>query len=645
MSLNAADRDPSVDPGVDFYRFANGGWLDVAMIPAGYGAWGSIEEVHTRNEAVLHDLLVRAAEAPADDLDRMLGDYFTAGMVTDAVEAAGLTAIQPFLDAIARTTSHADVLALLPPLHDSGINPFFAWGVTVDHDDSTRHLLWLAQTGLGLPDRDSYDGTSDAAVELRAAYVRHVAAQLVNVGTEPEEALELAAGVLDLETRLAAHQLRAEDRRDPGRTLNRFTLEALSELSPGLGLPSYLTAVGAHGIETVNVQAPDYLAAIPDVVAATDLPTLRAYLTFHVVRTAASTLPAVIDDESFEFYGKRIEGKQEQKERYQRVLAAISGDIGEALGQRYVAEKFPPRAKQRAQEMVDEILVEMRRSLETRTWMADSTRAQGLEKLASFAVKIGYPDVWRDWSGLHIDRTSYAANRIAATRFENQRQLDNLAKPVDTTEWEMPPHVVNAYYHPVRNEIVFPAGILQPPFFDPDADDALNYGAIGAVIGHEITHGFDDSGRRFDKDGAFRDWWTEEDQAHFTALADQLVAQYDAYIAVDDVHVNGKLTLGENIADLGGVVLAQRAHARVSAGSEPIDGLTPAQRFFLAYATVWRGITSDELARTHAQIDSHSPRRWRAVGPVSNLDAFQEAFGLADDAPALRSREDRIEIW
>jgi predicted metalloendopeptidase len=327
------------------------------------------------------------------------------------------------------------------------------------------------------------------------------------------------------------------------------------------------------------------------------------------------------------------------------MIAALGKDMGEALSQRFVAETFSPAAKDRAVRMVQAILDEMRLSLETRAWMSEGTRAEGLIKLGSVGVKIGYPDRWRDWSGLTIDRASYAANRLAAARFELDRQLQKLAEPVDQSEWEMPPHVVNAYYHPMRNEIVFPAGILQPPMFDAAADDAVNFGGIGTVIAHEITHGFDDQGRRFDATGAFRDWWTEEDQQHFTELAERLVVQFDEYVAVDDVHVNGRLTLGENIADLGGIALAQRAHARVSGDAPPIDGLTAAQRFFLANATLWRANTSEELKRTLAQVDPHSPRELRVRGPFSNVGAFQTAFDLDDDAPMMRPPAERVEIW
>jgi len=643
MTLHAEDRDESVAPGDDFYRYANGGWIDAHEIPPGFGAWGSFEEVITRNEHVLLELVQRAADSPADDVQRMLGNHFAAGMDTDAIEALGAGPLRPWLDVVDGLGTHQDLLDAMPRLHGDGISLLWGVGVTVDHDDSTRHLLWVVPGGLGLPDRESYLGQSEAAVALREAYVAHIAAQLRNIGADDVAAH--AADVLEFETRLAERHLKAEERRDLSRTLNRRTLVELHDLAPALDLPAYLVAIGAHLSETVNVQQPDYLAALHDIVLATPLDVLKAYVTFHVVHQAADALFAAVEDEDFDFYGRRIQGKQEPKERWKRILAALGTDMGEALGQLFVAETFPPSAKDEALAMVGEILAEMRTSLQTRTWMSDETRARALTKLDAIRVKIGYPDVWRDWSGLHVTRTTYLANRVAAGRFELQRQLSLIDQPVDVTEWEMPPHAVNAYYHPIRNEIVFPAGILQPPFFDADADDAVNFGGIGTVVAHEVSHGFDDQGRQFDADGAFRDWWTEQDQAHFTSLAERLVAQFDEYVVLDEVHVNGRLTLGENIADLGGLALAGRAHARVSAGQPDIDGLSPAQRFFLANATIWRARVSEELARTHAQVDPHSPRFIRVRGPLSNSDAFQQAFGLSDDAAMMRPREDRIEIW
>ena len=631
MALPASDRDSSADPGTDFYRYANGGWLDANPIPAGYGAWGSFEEVSRRNEIELRALLEAAKDAPDAGLDRLLGDAYAAGMDLEAIEAAGIEAIEPLLEAAARED--------LAALHRAGIFVLFGWGVTADHDDTDRNLLWLTQAGLGLPDRESYFDDTPAAKELRAAYVEHIAAQLANVQL-PGEA---AADVLAFETRLAALHWRAEERRDTDRTHNRYDRAALIALAPALD--GYLDALGAAAAETVNVETPKLLEGLKGVLAETDEATLRAYYSFHVVKALADALPAHIDAEDFEFYGRRIRGQKEQHERPKRVIDAIGMDLGEALAQRYVATNFPPEAKERAERMVEAILEEMRASICTREWMGADTRKRAEAKLDALRVKIGYPDRWREWDGLEIGRTTYAANRLNAARFEVERQLAKLPEPVDRGEWEMPAHIVNAYYHPTLNEIVFPAGILQPPLFDAEADDAVNFGGIGMVAAHEITHGFDDQGRRFDADGALREWWTPEDAERFTALADRLVTQFEAYTVLDDVHVNGRLTLGENIADLGGLALAQRAHARVADGAPEIDGLTPAQRFFLANATLWRANVSPDLQRTLAGVDPHSPRQLRVLGPVSNLEAFRDAFGLPDDAPIMRPREERIEIW
>lgn len=563
-------------------------------------------------------------------------------MDVDRIEAVGIAPLEPWLERIRAVGSSAEAISLMAALHRAGFSPLWSWWCDVDHDDSTRHLLWLAQGGLGLPERDSYVNDSEAAVALREAYASHVSAQLANVGWSTTGD---GPAVLAFETRLAAHHLRSEQRRDPDLTLNKRTPDDLAGMAPGLGLPGYLLDLGLGGAASVNIEHPAYFEALAGIVDHTDLATIRAYLAFHIVRAVASALPSVIDEENFAFYGRRILGQQEQKPRHKRVIAALGQDMGEALGRRFAERAFSPQAKERAEVMVAEIIDQMRRSLLSRTWMGDQTRARALAKLDTFRVKIGFPDRWRDWSGLSIDRTSYAANRMSAAAFEVDYQLTRAAGEVDRTEWEMPAHLVNAYYHPNLNEIVFPAGILQPPFFDADADDALNYGAIGAVIAHEVTHGFDDQGRRFDESGHFADWWTPEDQERFTALADRLVEQFDGYLAVDDVHVNGRLTLGENIADLGGVTLAYRALMERAADAPPIDGLTPAQRFFLSWATVWRSRTSDELARTLAQVDPHSPRPLRATAPLANLDGFASAFDLAEDTPMMRPREDRIEIW
>jgi len=436
MSLPAADRDPSADPGVDFYRFANGGWLDANPIPAGYGAWGAFEELSRRNEVVLQELLERAAAEPEAALDRMLGDAFAAGMDLDAIEAAGIEPIAPLLEHI---STGEDALATLPELHRAGIFAFFGFDVTVDHDDTDRTLLWIEQAGLGLPDRETYFDDTPNARELRAAYVEHIGAQLAHVGMPAGE----AARVLELETRLAALHLKAEDRRDPDKTHNRYDRAALAALAPGL--PDYLDALGAAAAQTVNVENPALLAGLQAVIAQTEPTTLRAYLAFTLVRATADALPRHIDTEDFAFYGRRIRGQREPHERTKRVIDAIGSDLGEALAERYVARAFSPDAKERAARMVEEILEEMRASLRSREWMSAQTRERAEAKLDTMRVKIGYPDRWRDWSRLAIGRDTYAANRLNATRFELERRLAKLGRPVDRGEWEMPAHIVNAY--------------------------------------------------------------------------------------------------------------------------------------------------------------------------------------------------------
>jgi putative endopeptidase len=643
MSLSPADRDPTVDPGVDFYRFANGGWLDANPRPPDRAAWGSFEEVSDRNEVILRDLLERAAENPHNELDRLLGDYYAAGMDVASINMAGVGTIQPFLDRISELSSCDGVLALLPSFHRSMFWVFFRWEVYVDHDDTTRNLLWFRQDGLGLPDRDYYLAEEGAAT--RSHYVDHVGAQLQNLGTPMADAARLAEAVKELEIRLAHLHLSAQEEWDFSRTLNRYSLDGLARLAPSLDLPGYLRAIGAGAAETVNVQNCDLLAGLHEIIVSTDLDTLRAYLSFHVVRIAADFLPKAFDDAAFSFYGRHILGQEKQHDRSKLVIDAITDDIGDAMGQQYVAAVFSSAHKDQVDEIVRTIVDEMRGSLETRTWMGDETRASGREKLNSLRVKVGYPECWRDWTGLHIDRTSYGANRLNAARFEVARQLAKLDQPVDEAEWEVPAHFDVPYYNPFRNEIGIPAGMLQRPVFDADTDDAVNYGAIGTVIAHEITHAFDDQGRHFDADGTFRDWWTTDDDQRFRELADRLIGQFCAYVILDDIHVDGRLTLGENIADLGGVALALRALDRIVGDAAPIDGLTPLQRFFLAYAMLYRANVSEELLQMAAVEDVHSPRHLRVRGPLSNLQAFQTAFGLSDEAPMMRSREERIEIW
>ncbi len=651
--------DTSVDPGEDFYRYANGGWLAANPVPPEYSRWAAFTEVAVRNEDLLRELMESAADAstppPGDvatDVATMAGDYWASGMDEAGIEAAGTAPLAWWMQRIEQATSVEDFRLLAADFHSSGIGFVFGAYVSPDFDDSDRNLMYVGQSGLGLPERDYYFRDDERSETIRTEYRTHIATQLASLGAPDgdHDAEAEADAILAFETALAEHSYTPTQLRDLDLTLNRFAFADVAGVMPGLGLHRYLEAVGAGGVESVSINNPGFFAAADTLLESTDTATLRAYARWNLVRATASSLPAVFADESFRFYGKVLGGQQEQKPRWKRVLAMATGDIGEVVGQIYVATAFPPEAKERAEKMVNHLLGATERSLSRLEWMTDETRSRALEKLAGFTYKIGYPDEWRDYSRLAIDRGPFVLNRLRADAFEYRRRIEMLDEPVDPNEWGMPPHMVNAYYHPVRNEIVFPAGILQPPFFFAEADDPVNYGGIGAVIGHEITHGFDDKGSRFDANGHFSNWWTDADRTEFERRAKLVEEQFDGYAIADDVTINGALTLGENIADLGGIAIAHRALLEALAENgvdldAEIDGFTPIQRFFLSWATVWRTNATDEYRRLQVNADPHSPGEFRANGPLSNYTPFAEAFSLDDDAPMMRPGPDRIEIW
>ncbi len=645
--LDATRLDADVAPGEDFYRFANGGWLDANPVPAEFPAWGAFLEIHVRNEALLHDLLEEAAAAdePSDDTTAMVGDYVAAGMDVDAIEAAGVEPLRGLLDRIDAVESADDVPAVVAELHRFGVPGPFEVGVQPDFDRTDRYLVYLGQAGLGLPERDYYLRDDDQSRALLQAYTQHVATQLANLGTDEEEAASAARAIVDLETRLAESSYTAEQMRDLDLVLNRVDADQLDELMPTFGLRAHLARLGVSPA-TVGIDNLGFFPVVDALVLDTPVATLRQYLRWHLVRAYASALPAPFEDADFAFYRRTLGGQQEPRERWKRILGAASEDIGEQVARLYVDAAFPPEAKARAVEMVDELVEAMERSIRAVDWMTDDTRSAALTKVSTFTAKIGYPDRWRDYSGLEITPEVHVANRMRAAAFDLQRRLDRLDDPVDADEWEMPAHLVNAYYNPLRNEIVFPAGILQPPMFWADGDDAGNYGGIGTVIGHEITHGFDDNGSKFDEQGRFRMWWTDDDRTEFDRRAADLVGQVDAYPLGEDVSVNGRLTLGENIADLGGLAIAFDAWRHAGGEQDPdVDGYTPAQRFFLAHAGIWRMNYTDEYLRLLLNVDVHAPSQVRVNGPVSNLEAFADAFDLPTEAPLRRPGDDRVQIW
>jgi predicted metalloendopeptidase len=630
----------------DFYRHVNGGWLDANPVPPEYGSWGAFHEVRERNQTLLHGLMRDAAEGgPGDDVHRMVGDYFAAAMDEPAILSAGVVPLEPWFARIGDAATVPDVTEVTRELMRIDVMPFHDLGIAPDFENADVYLAYLGQGGLGLPERDYYLRDDERSVQLRAAYAAHVARQLVNAGDDPEVARRSAEAIVALETALATASLPAEKMRDVQLTMNRHSVESLDDLMPRLGLAAHVRALGVSS-ESVNIDNAGFFTALDEALSTTPLETLRDYLRWNLIRRYASTLAPAFEEEAFDFYGRTLGGQQAMQPRWKRVIDIASADIGEPVSRLFISAAFSEAAKQRCEHMVDHLLSAMGRAIERAEWMSDATRGQALAKLAGFTYKIGYPDTWRDFSGLDIDRLSFTGNRMRCARFEYARQMGRLAEKVDRSEWEMPAHSVNAYYHPLLNEIVFPAGILQPPFFYADADDAVNYGAIGAVIGHEITHGFDDQGSHFDSAGSLRDWWTEADRAEFDRRAQVLVDQFDGYAVGDDLHVNGRLTLGENIADLGGLTIAFDALAE-SGGldAEETDGFSAAQRFFLSWATAWRMNYTEEYARLLVNVDPHSPARYRVNGPLANFPSFAQAFSVEAGTPMSRDGEMRAHIW
>jgi putative endopeptidase len=645
--FDARDSDSSVDPVDDFYRFVNGGWIDSNPVPPEYGAWGAAQEVHERNQELLRTILERVAadtDAPAGTPERMVGTYYRSGMDVDRIEELDLTPIEGWLTRVASIATVEDVIETVAEFHRLGIGVLFDFGVLPDFEDARANLLYLGQSGLGLPDRDYYTRDDERSLTLIDAYRTHIANMFGLLGDE--DAPVSAERVLDVERAIASLSYTNVEMRDVELTTNKYAVADLDDLMPSFGLIRHLRSIGAGSETTVNIDNERFYPGIDALITATPIEDWRRYLTWHLVRSVASSLPERFASEAFDFYGRTLGGQQQQKARWKRVLAAGSSDIGELIGQLYVAEHFPPEAKERMEHLVERLFSSMRDTIEALDWMGDETKVQALEKLDGFGYKIGYPDEWRDYTTLELEEGAWLDNRLAARRFEVRRQLDKLGEPVDPHEWGMAPHVVNAYYHPLRNEIVFPAGILQPPFFTLEADDAVNYGSIGAIIGHEITHGFDDQGSKFDAKGHVQNWWTDEDRTEFERRAQVMVEQFDAYEIEDGLTVNGELTLGENIADLGGLKIALAALDAALAGDHaPVSGLTPHQRFFIAWARAWRRNYTDEYLRLIVNSDPHAPSDLRCSGPLSNLDSFAEAFSIPDDHPAMRPPSDRISIW
>lgn len=644
--IDPLNLDPTANACVDFYQFANGGWLARNSIPADRSSWGTGSELVERNDSLLHRILEDAARsgAPRGSVEQKVGDLFASAMDTARIDALGVEPLRPELARIDALRSADDVAALVADYHARGMSPLFGAGVEADLRDSRTNILYVLQGGLGLPEKDYYLRDDERSAGIRTAYVEHVAAMLALAGATPEEARAQAERILAMETRLARVSLGAVELRNPANFYNPTTVAEAQQVAPALDFPRYLRTLGVAP-ERFSLPHRAFFAEVNTLLNEAPLDDWKAYLRWNLLRSAAPFLSSPIERENFRFYQTVLSGTPEMQPRWKRARGVVDAFVGEALGQLYVAQAFPPEAKAKALSMIDDIRAALRVRLEGLEWMSPETRQKALAKLATFTPRVGYPDQWRDYSAVDIDRNALLENVRRATAFEARRQYAKVGQPVNPGEWAMTPQTVNAYYNPLRNEIVFPAGIMQPPFFDPSADDAVNYGAMGAIIGHEIMHGFDDQGSQFDADGNFSNWWTDGDRAEFTRRAQALVDQYGAYVAVDSLRVNGQLTLGENIGDLGGLVIAYDGLQRAlgDGARAPIDGFTPEQRFFLSFAQAWRGLSRDEAVRLQVQTDPHSPRRFRAIGPVSNMPEFARAFGCAPGDPMVRA--DPVRIW
>jgi predicted metalloendopeptidase len=603
-----------------------------------------------RNREELHQILEHAAantQAPAASNERRIGDFYASCMDEKQINAAGAKPLDAEFARIGAVRSARELQEEVARLQGLGVHALFDFGATQDEKNSSQVIGGADQGGLGLPDRDYYTKTDDKSKQIRQQYEEHIAKMLALAGDDQAKTSSEAKSIVELETRLAEASLTRVERRDPEKTYHKMNRSDLRALTPDWSWEDYFQEIGYTNIDFVDVSAPIFFETMSQALKEMPLETWKTYLRWHLVNSTAAYLSDPFVDEDFNFKGRALQGTTELLPRWKRCVSATDRQLGEALGQIYVQKYFPPEAKARALDMVNHLTEALRDDLQKLSWMGPATKKQALTKLAAFARKIGYPDKWRDYSAYMVDRGPYALNQMRGAQFEFKRDLNKIGKPVDRTEWGMTPPTVNAYYNSEMNEIVFPAGILQPPFFDPNADDASNYGAMGAVIGHEMTHGFDDEGRKFDAQGNLRDWWTPEDEKNFNERAACVEKQFDSYTVQDDIHENGKLVLGESIADLGGLNLAYRALQKAEKGKKPalIGGLTADQRFFLAFAQIWASNDRPEFERLMVNTNPHPLGRFRAIAPPSNMPEFARAFGCKEGDAMARPSAIRCQIW
>ena len=650
-AINSANMDTTVNPGDDFYKFANGSWLKNNPIPDEYSRYGAFEVLDEENYVQLKTIFAEASadkNAAAGSVNQKIRDFYNSGMDTVAIEKNGINPLKPELDQIEAFAIAADVQKMLVQQHASGNYPLFYLFSSQDEKNSNQVIAMTYQGGLGMPDRDYYLENDPRSTEIRKAYVAHMIKMFVLAGSTPEQAAKDADVVLKIETEMAKISSTRIELRNPVANYNKTDLAGLQKMAPEIDWKSYFAGMNLAENTEINIGQPKFISGMAKMINTVPVNDWKIYFRWDLINSAASSLSSDFDKEHFAFYGTVLSGAKEQQPRWKRMIDATSNSLGEAVGQLYVQKYFPPEAKKRMTELVNNLKISLGERINSLSWMTEVTKKEAIAKLEKINVKIGYPDKWIDYSSLTIGTDSYYANKKSARQFAVNRDIAKIGKPVDRSEWGMTPQTINAYYSPNMNEIVFPAAILQPPFFFMDADDAVNYGAIGMVIAHEMTHGFDDQGRQYDKEGNLHDWWQADDSKNFEVKTKTLVDQYNNYKMLDSLHVDGKLTLGENIADLGGMNVAYNGLQKALEGKnkeEKIDGFTPDQRFFLSYAQVWRANVRDEETMRRLKEDVHSPGEARVNGIVYNIPAFYTAFNIKPTDSRYIAPENRADIW
>ena len=648
--FDTANLDRSANACQDFNQFANGGWMTRNPVPPAYARWGKFEELLSKNQDVLHDILEAAAKnrrARRGSLEQKLGDYYAACMDEPKIEAEGIKPLEPEFQRINALADERGLQEQIAHLHNVGLRSVFSFNSAQDFKNSQSVIAQATQGGLTLPDRDYYVKDDERSKQLRDAYEQHVAKMFALAGDDAAKAAKEAKTVLEFEKRLAEASKTRVERRDPAANYNKMSVAALNGLTPHFDWAQYLSRRGLTSVQELNVAQPNFFKTVDKLLTEAPLDDWKVYLRWRVLDTSAPLLSSAFVQEDFNFSGRTLSGTKEMLPRWKRCVEGTDRALGEALGQLYVQKAFTPQTKARAQQMVKNLITALRQDLSTLSWMSDATRQRAIAKLDAFLRKIGYPDKWRNYEALDVNRGAYIENVRHSSEFEIKRTLGQIGQPVDRTEWGMTPPTVNAYYNPSMNEIVFPAGIMQPPFFDPLADDAINYGGMGAVIGHEMTHGFDDQGARFDAEGNLVDWWTKDDLKNFKTRTDCVVNQFTSYEAEPGLHLKGELVVGESVADLGGLTVSYAAFKEATKGKPQklIDGFTPEQRFFLAWAQVWASNIRAEEARRRVITDPHPLARFRVNGPLSNMPQFAAAFQCKEGDPMVRAQDKRCQIW